>query len=72
LNSSLIKRVDEKFLNDFEKQVEILFETSENGVKRQETITLSGEGSIKVLLPVLSLRRVPAFLINYQKRRGQL
>jgi len=52
LNSSSIKRVDEKFLNDVEKQVEILFESSENGIKRQETITLSGEGSIKVLLPV--------------------
>jgi len=52
LNTSSIKRVNEKILNDTEKQVEILFETSVNGVKMQETITLSGEGSVKVLLPV--------------------
>jgi hypothetical protein len=52
LNTSSIKRVQEKNLNNSEKQVEILFESSENGLKRQETITLSGEGSVKVLLPV--------------------
>ena len=52
MNTSSIKRIKEKNLNDFEKQVEILFESSGNGVKRQDTITLSGKGSVKVLLPV--------------------
>jgi len=52
LNTSTIKRIQEKNLNNIEKQVEILFESSSNGVKRQETITLTGEGSVKVLLPV--------------------
>jgi len=52
LNTSSIKRVNEKNLNNSEKQIEILFESSANGVKKQETITLSGEGSVKVLLPV--------------------
>lgn len=47
-----VKRVSEKVLNETEKQVEILFEASENGIKRQEAIILSGEGSVKVLLPV--------------------
>lgn len=52
MNTSSIKRVNEKILNNFEKQVEILFETSVDGVKMQETITLTGEGTVKVLLPV--------------------
>lgn len=52
MDTSLIKRVQENTLTNLEKQVEILFESSLGGVKRQETITLSGEGSVKVLLPV--------------------
>ncbi len=52
MNTSSIKRVSEKNLNDVEKQVKILFESSLNGETIQETIILSGEGSVKVLQPV--------------------
>ena len=45
---SSIKRVKEKNLNETEKQVEITFEASE----KEETVTLTGEGSVKVLQPV--------------------
>jgi len=56
LNTSSIKRVKEKNLNssekDSKKEIELLFETNKDGIVRQETITLSGKGSVKALLPV--------------------
>jgi len=52
MNTPLIKRVKETVLNNTEKQFDVLFESTVNGEKRQETITLQGEGSLKVLLPV--------------------
>jgi len=52
MNTPLIKRVKETVLSNTEKKIDMLFETSVNGEKKQETVTLCGEGSIKVLLPV--------------------
>jgi len=56
LNTSLVKRVTEKKLSNSDnsefKQFDILFESSKQGQARQNTITLSGKGNIKVLLVV--------------------
>gem|GEM_PF-3041150 len=56
MNTSSIKRIKEKNLsnseNNSQKEIEILFESSKDGISRQDTITLAGEGSVKVLLPV--------------------
>lgn len=53
MKHSNIKNIKEKALNDKEKQVEITFETKNNDIKKVETITLSGSGSIKTLTTVV-------------------
>lgn len=56
MNSTLIKRVVEDKVqiseNKIENRIQLTFDASSQGISASKTITLSGEGSIKVLLPV--------------------
>lgn len=56
MNNTIIKKVTEKTIKDNEgksqNQVEITFKTSIQGLPVSETITLTGDGSLKVLMPV--------------------
>jgi hypothetical protein len=56
LDNTIIKNVIEKNIknsnNESQNEVQIVFETSQQGVSAEKTITLSGEGSVKVLMHV--------------------
>jgi len=56
LNNTFIKRVIEENVkisdNKYENRVKIIFSSSEKTSQPEKTITLSGEGSLKILMPV--------------------
>lgn len=56
MDSTIIKNIAEKNIVDTDNkslnEIQITFESSKNGSLEEETITLRGQGSVKVLMPV--------------------